>query len=426
MKKFLVLLVVLTLTVISSVAFAADVTVGGSVEVRSRAFSTMSFYEKDSASDAKDTQQRIRLDVNAKAGDVKGKIQLESDFGNGTSINTDWGHFESYPASTMTGTSNNNIGFREAWINFNLPGVPVNVTAGHQLLTLGNGGFLRSQHYGSDAWVFSNTMGDNTAGFINIKSAENSINLADDEDIYVIFDSYKLSDTMIVGVDLSDVKDRSGAAQSDLQNLGINFKGKVGPLDLKAEFDQNMGDQTTAGVKKSYKGSQIVVQGSMPLAPVTLNVTFGMGTGQDTSSDITVYKSKLDIDPHYTFMYEYKLNTAAGAKNTGFANTTAIGVGASMAVLSNLSVALDIFNLTASEKTNQSLTKSATGAAVAHGAGATDIGNEIDITVKWKLADNLNWNWNVGYFMPGAVYKDAAGNGKDAATGITGILALKF
>src|SRR5512140_1705166 len=88
MKKFLVFLTVAALVCLGSMAFAADVTVGGSFEVRSRDFTKMNFF--DSSANAADTQNRMRLDVNAKAGDdVKGKIELEQDFGTGAQ---DWGN----------------------------------------------------------------------------------------------------------------------------------------------------------------------------------------------------------------------------------------------------------------------------------------------------------------------------------------------
>ena len=36
------------------------------------------------------------------------------------------------------------------------------------------------------------------------------------------------------------------------------------------------------------------------------------------------------------------------------------------------------------------------------------------------MYDNLSWNWELGYFMPGD------GMGADNATGIQGILSYKF
>jgi hypothetical protein len=403
MKKFVVLLVVVALTLISAMAYAADVTVGGSVQVRSRNFDQMSFDKNSVVGDQKDTQTRMMIDVNAKAGDVKGKISLWNDF-------ETWESFE-----TVQGVGTNSaFGIREAWLNFNFPGLPVNVTAGHQLLKLGNGFFIASMHYGSDAWVIANQSGNNTIAFVNAKVAENDTREADDADAYTILDVIKLGDNATLGVDLSNVKfrtDGSSLAETDLLNVGINFNGKVGPVALKAQFDQNMGDMTDAtGASSDFTGNEIVIQGSIPVAPLTVNFTFGMGSGQDTSNDITEFQNFLDVDPQVAFMYEYKIAGPCGI-HTGYCNTTALGVGATMAASSSVTVGANVWMFSASEDIPN----------VVAGTGVTDeIGNEIDLAVNWKVADNLTWNWNVGLFMPGDGY------GKDDATGIQGILAMKF
>ena len=235
MKKFLAILAVVAMVCLSSMAFAADVTIGGSYEVRSRDFQNLNFdsnvqYVKNNPAiggpaKVQDTQDRIRLDVNVKASDdVKGKIEIERDFGSGNSgsgtdfPDTDWGNagYESYagngrPASaTRIGSPASNIGFRESWINFNLPGIPVNVTAGHQLLMLGNGWFFRSRHYGSDAWVVANTTGANTVSFVNVKANEGLVNMNDDTDAYVLSDTYKLNEDMTVAANLTMANDRRG------------------------------------------------------------------------------------------------------------------------------------------------------------------------------------------------------------------------
>jgi hypothetical protein len=77
MKKFYVILVVLAMVCISSMALAADVTVGGTVQLRSREFNNLSFDDKNGALDQVDTQERVMVDVNAKSGDVKAKISIE-------------------------------------------------------------------------------------------------------------------------------------------------------------------------------------------------------------------------------------------------------------------------------------------------------------------------------------------------------------
>jgi hypothetical protein len=452
MKKFVVLLVVVAMTCFGAIAFAADVTVGGSYEIRSRDFNNLNL-TKDlpaaTAGDERDTQNRIRIDVNAKAGDVKGKLQLESDFGGGPG---DWGrNFEQY--ATSAGTTNTTVlGFREAWVNFNLPFAPVSVTAGHQLLTLGNGWFFRSMHFGSDAWVISNQTGPNTIAFVDVKFKENVVSAEDDLDAYAILDVFKLSDTSSVGIDITSLMDRRASlsaapgpnsiyqtgivgnpnpfSEINLLNLGLNFNGQIGPVKLKAEIDVQGGkaksgvDPTTGlpfGDSK-FKGNQIVVQGSVPLAPVTINFTVARGSGfEDNSNDVDQFVPALDVDPHYTFLYEYKIATPAAnlltgvgrAKNTGFANTTALSAGVSLAATKSVTVGVDFWFLQATEDIYN--------VVVDDGVSMTDeIGQELDVKVNWKLYDNLAWNWTLGYFKAGD------GMGNEDATGIQGVLAFKF
>ncbi|MDA8422906.1 MAG: hypothetical protein M0Z89_06195, partial [Nitrospiraceae bacterium] len=290
MKKFLAVLAVVALVCLSSMAFAADVTVGGSVEIRSRGFSDLGLDKNKpdtTRGDVQDTQERIRLDVNAKAGDdVKGKIELEQDFGTGAQ---DWGNANGAP---LTPTQPYNIGnsstlgFREAWLSVNLPGLPVNVTAGHQLLQLGNGWFFRSKHFGSDAWVVANQTGNNTLAFVDVKLNEGLVYTNNDDiDAYVLLDVYKLSDAATVGIDLTLANDGrntlgfGGASTkpTQAQNLGLNFNGKTGPVNLKAEIDLQSGK--AKGNDAKFKGNQIVVQGTMPIDPVTLNFTVARGSG---------------------------------------------------------------------------------------------------------------------------------------------------
>jgi hypothetical protein len=423
MKKFVVLLVVAALTCFGSMAFAADISVSGSIEVRSRDFMNLNLNEDltaTAAGDQADTQERVRLTVDAKAGnDVKGRITIENDWDT-------WGRLES-PMANATGGGNAGFpDFREAWLSFNLPGIPVNITGGHQLLQLGNGWWYRSMKYGSDAWVVANVTGNNTLGFVDVKAAEGSTARADDLDAYVILDVYKISDNATVGIDLTEVHDRigilGGLPGSALQNISLTYNGKLGPVALKAQADLQMGKVKGAGpggADMKFKGNEIVVQGSVPMDPVTINfaVAYGSG-GKTTDTDLKEYQTLLDADQHYTFLYEYKIPTAATQNlqsvHTGFANTTAVNVGAMFAASPSLAIGADLWWLQATEDVS------------IHGAPAdSELGTEIDVKVNWKLYDNLTWNWQIGYFMPGKAY-DYVGHSADPATGIQGVLAFKF
>ena len=424
MKKILSLFAVLGMVCLSSMALA-EVTVGGTVQLRSRNFDTMSFDKNNNTKDAVDTQERIQVDVNAKSDKVKGKITIWNDFETwGNYENAQGKGFDTDATNSIGVTGNNVFGIREAWVSFDLPGVPLNVTGGHQLLMVGNGGFFRSLHYGSDAWVVSNVSGNNIAALVDVKITEGTAaSASDDIDAYVLLDVLKLNENMALGVNLAVIKDKKGVAlpgktadyEAELQNLGVTFNGKLGPVVLKSEIDQQFGKAKGPVTDKKYKGSQIIVQGNVPMDPVTINFLLGYGSGKKTTdNDRKEYVNFLDIDPHYTFLYEYKLNTACGARNTGFCNTFAISAGAMFAATKSLNVGLDIFQLTANEK-------------ITNGVGdeKKDIGMEIDAKVQWKLYDNLSWNWDIGYFKPGDAFKTSTGT-TDAATGIQGILAYKF
>ena len=99
MKKIVMLLAVAAMTCFSTSAFAvhegegkvagnlADITIGGSVDIRSRDFQDLDLNKNVGDGSQVDTQERVRLDVNVKAGDVQGKVTIENDWDT-------WGRFE--------------------------------------------------------------------------------------------------------------------------------------------------------------------------------------------------------------------------------------------------------------------------------------------------------------------------------------------
>ncbi len=425
MKKFVVLLVVVALTCITSMAFAAsEISVGGEMGIRSRDFTNLGMNKDLGDTSQRDTQSRVRLDVNVKSGDAKAKISIWNDWDT-------WGRFEDMQANGQTAISGytgsgigvNFLKLREAWISFNLPGIPVNVTGGHQLLSLGNAWFFRSMHFGSDAWVIANQSGNNTVAFVDVKVSEGLSETTDDIDAYVVLDVIKLSDAATVGIDFTNLLDRKGnlpfstaGESATLQNLGVNFNGKLGPVALKAEVDMQMGKAKDPAGDHKFKGNQIVVQGSIPMDPMTINFTVGRGTGDKVGdTDFKGYKNFLDIDPHYTFLYEYKIGAPAGVStHAGFANTTALSAGVSFAASKSLTLGADLWILNSTEKV--------TDLKAGGGATTNKLGQEVDVKANWKLADNLSWNWTLGYLKP---LEGLSAKG-DAAMGAQGVLSLTF
>ena len=447
MKKFLAIIAVLALTVISTAAMA-EVTVSGSVDIRSLHQNNLTdFSDKAPLGDSSNTtQSRFRLNVDGKHEGVKGRITLENDWEVwGTERNTTSGALlsgkstgvEARPGQSGT-PANNKFGIREGWIDFQIPGAgPAHVKVGHQFLQLGNGWFFRSMKYGSDAWLVG-LPGKNTIAFVDVKAAENAATSSDDIDAYVMLDNFKIDDTKTVGIYIARVADKrnllfssfgmgASGTEADLDTIGLWFNGKLGPLNLQAEFDYQMGKAKGSGATPDtkFKGNQIVVQGNVALAPASVNFTVARGTGDDvnsTSPDVKSYLPILDSDPHYTVVYEYFAPTACGTgsartgfKNTGFCNTTALNLGGSMAFTKWLTASLDLWYLQATEKLSDQ-----------RGGTTDELGTEIDLVLKFKLYDQLTWNWQFGTLMAGKAYQGPAGVDADRVDAIQGILSYKF
>jgi hypothetical protein len=459
MKKLLTAAATVGMVCLSSMAYAVDVTVDGEINIRSRSFSELDLNKNDGSNDAHQTftQERVLLEVNAKASDnLKGKVAIWNDFDT-------WGRFESPQGnqttaaedspllSSPTPTNSGFLSIREAWIDFTLPGLPVGVKAGHQLLQLSQGWFFRSNYMGSDAWVVYMPSGNNMFALSDVKAFEGSPAQAhDDIDFYTALGNFKLGGDMTVGFDVTRLDDRSGmlirkyvslltgisapltAGGMSLVNVGLNVTGTAGTIKLKGELDVQDGkwEGAASGGTEDLKfnGNQVVVQGSLPADPVTINMTLARGSGDkvssatDTGSKYEGMVDFQDIAQHYTLLYEYKVVTAAGFRNTGFANTTAISAGAMVNLSKSVVVGGDVWYFMATEKAN---INPATGG---YGTGdlSRNAGTEVDLKAHWQLYDNLSWNWTLGYFKPGSVYRQADGSGTDAATGIQGYLVFKF
>jgi hypothetical protein len=373
--------------------------------------------------------------VNVKAGDVKGKVTIENDWDT-------WGRFEAPQANHSNSGTTGNLDLREAWVLFPVPSTPIMVKGGHMLLQLANGWWFRSMKYGSDAWVAFTDIDPVHVGAVNVKISEGVSTSSDDIDAYVLFAAVKASDTMKFGADVTYALDRrngfgyGGVAsaltpthETQAYNIGLNADIKAGPVGLKAEADMQTGKAKENDAK--FKGGQLVVQGNVAMDPVTINFAAAYGTGKKIGNkDIKQMVTFLDADQHYTFLYEYKIGNPscadavhAGGLHTGFCNTTALSAGVMFAATTSLDLGVDVWWLAASEKVaeyrNPALNAPTTN----------ELGTEVDVKINWKLADNLTWNWTLGYLAPGKGLgtEDASGGKhKDAAIGAQGVLSMKF
>jgi len=478
MKKFVVLLIAVALTCISTSAFAAHaeetdqpgivksepgvtagvaMTFSGAIDLRERFYNLGTaggpFSSTPTAPPARttNTQERIRFNVDAKVGDyLNGRISIENDWDTFAHEERPQGTGTTAPSWNGAAANDGRLEVREAWMNFMIPGVPVGVKAGHQLLQLGNGWFFRSMKYGSDAWVVYNGTGNNTLAFYDVRVGENVTPAGQpdqDIDFYGILDAYKLADG-VISIDLTYASaPNSGgpftaifgapSKKVGLYNLGISYAAKTGPVHLKIEGDYQMGKvedslvgDGVAGDSK-FKGYQVVLQGNIPMEALDINfgAAYGSGLKQldgDTTKDVNQMITVMDNDQHYTLIYEYleptgALNTVGvgtpnGSIHTGFANTMALNLGAMFKISKAIAIGADYWYLQAVEDV----------AIMGNAETSNKLGQEIDFKLNWKLYDNLSWNWQVGWFMHGDAYKLANGEDANDSTAVLGMLSFKF
>jgi hypothetical protein len=438
MKKFLVIIAVLALTMVSSVAMA-EVTMDGSIEFQMRSFKNTDDWNDavTGAGDYQSTYTRIRMGMNAKTDGAKGRIQLD----------TDWDQWADSPTTTAPNPGfetrqNGTFAMREGWLDFGLGFGTAHIKVGRQFLQLGNGWFLQSRKYGSDAWLLG-MPGKNTVAFVNIKASENDSTKAEDTDAYALLDVFKIDDNNTVGAYIARADDRRGvwtnnafagganfAKNTILDNIGVHYSGKLGPVKLQAEVDFQMGaiKPVAAGAAdQKFSGSQFVIQAQLPMDALTFNATLASGSGDkvdstgNTGTKREGYMTFLDKDARYTMVYEYVMKAGSGSKNTGFANTQAIGLGGAYKISKMFTTNFDIWMLTANEKVSL------------NGGTASDkLGTEVDLRVTANITDQVSWWVNFGYFMTGDAYKSAPSadpnlNAKsDAAQAIQSVLSYKF
>jgi hypothetical protein len=326
--------------------------------------------------------QRVRLSVDATvAPGVKGYVMVESNSGN-SDVYT-WGNFNSKPTG---------LDINEAWILYSgsgLLGFNSGLKIGHMPLALGMKEFFDHTKFGDDAIVFfMDPTKQLHVGLLTIKFNEaNRNDNTDDLDGYVGLMTYKLDDKASLGINYTYLNNSDG--EFSHQNVGIHGNASFGGVNLKGAADIQFGE---AGPDSDFKGWAAMLGVDFKLNPVTLRVSGAYGTGQEEGEDDTdAFVTYLGADQHYTLIYEYLVNSAAGTTATGLNNTGYINLGVDYAATKDLGLSVDGYWLVASEE---------------NAAGEDEIGWEVDAKLKYALAKNLTYQVDAGYFDAGDFYGD--------------------
>jgi hypothetical protein len=205
-----------------------------------------------------------------------------------------------------------------------------------------------------------------------------------------------------------------------LFNLGVRANADLGAVRVKGDVEVQRGtDKTSApdsfgNEEVKYRGYAAMAGVEADLGAVTVrgNAAYGRGDKVDDTGDSGErnegFQAFLSDNQYYTFIYDYKVATAAGAKHTGINNTWYLNAGVTAKPTPDIKLSGDLYFLRA------------TKAVAINGATDDDgtldkskkLGYEIDAKAEYQIDTNLVYFVEAGYLFAGAAY--------DVATSVPG------
>ena len=353
-----------------------------------------------------DWDGRVRLWINAYVTDnTMGRFHLETGSSNksdGYGWGCDRGTNDDSGVYTAGGNcKKDELRILEAWIKHEssgLLGVPAGVKVGHFPVKLGRGLFLLHTRFGDDAINPFVKITDNLTVEVVMSKfrEESSLKASDDSDAYALLVHYN-TDTFNLDGDLTYLLDRDYADTSvnaELWNVGIRGDFKIGEWDIYADGEIQFGDVELSDADPllddaDFKGYAFLVGTNVKLGEFALNGEFAYGSGQDEDEDdFEMFANSLSAVKKFTYVYDYRMMTAALSQNTGIANTWYAKIGASMKPTADLSVAADLYYLQAVEEV----------------LDEDDLGFELDANMKYQIDKNFQYFIEGGVLFTGDFY----------------------
>ncbi|MBF0338879.1 MAG: hypothetical protein HQL05_13745 [Nitrospirae bacterium] len=348
----------------------------------------------------------VKLNINAKIGnEVEGLLEIESgtDKVDGWRWGTASGATGIYPNGNA---KSGDVRIRQAWLLYRngLYGLQI----GHQLWYLGNRLFFNHKKFGDDGIrVIVDPSKELNIEVSTIKLSEQDLNHPDDADAYIAALKYTSGD-LKAEADVTYINDQGFSAlfadysHGHIWNFGLRADYTVGQVTLRGDIELQAGrldgvlsvdDATVKGWAGLAAVDYKTVAGSLPVV-LTLETVYGSGKStQDDSKDFKTFITLLGVEPHYTFVYDYYLKTAAGKTSTGIANTFYIKGGASANLLKDIDGELYVYTLKAAKK------------VALNGADpSTDLGVEVDGKLIYRMSKNLIYCIEGGYMFTGKAY----------------------
>ena len=354
---------------------------------------------------------RVRLHVNAYVTDnTMGRVHIET----GSSDASDtyrWGCDGAHDGvGVYSGGGNckqDELRVLEAWIKHDFANAPLGLKIGHMPIILGRGLFVNHTRFGDDAVNIYMKPADNvTIDLVAIKHSEGSSSDSDDET-----DSYSAivnlnTDMMNVGGDLTWLRDKDFLGFSegaDVWNLGVRGDVNLEMAKIYADLEFQFGDaedkHPAGDTELNFGGWAVVAGADANMGDVKINAEFGMRSGLDEDqfvedlatdgdADFDMFVTSLSSIKKFTYVYDYRMMTAALGTQTGIANTTYVKVGASAKATPDLTVGGDLYWLRATEEVLEE----------------DDLGWEIDANMAYTIDKNLTYFIEGGALFTGDFY----------------------
>ena len=460
MKKLVLALTVVCAMIAGFASMAAaEVTVGGSAEIRydlwknidlntgATLFQSQNFFD-----------ERVMVNVDAKVTQgLEGFVEFDTD-------NQNWG--QPTAAGNIPTYLNhefgNGVAVRQAWINAMAPGIPVGVKIGHQPLALGHGIWLDTSRYGSDAILAYSKpipnllvaaayvqmsqngnrlnsgafnrigagLGNDFAGFNNTTGIIDSTKAHSGVRAYAALANYTWMPNNTVGVNFTYVRDHSSLDSAIgnghriwATNIGIPIDGTIGMVNYKGEFDwlyTNTKNAFGQGLSYTESGFAAMLGAN---ANVVKMVNVGMeaayGTG-NSAYDPQIFYNPGGVAPggskhmdhaYYTpydstsYNYAFLYNDKIGQGPLGEGGGAGFGDGYGGFGLANTGYIKVSASVAPTDRLKAGLDFLYLRASESMLPGQSrDLGWELDGHADYKLYDNLTLNLTGGVFDPGAWY----------------------
>ena len=425
MKKYLVFLSVLAVVLFTVTAYAAtQVELFGDIRIRAEKNDNLTDFQNTGGTrtllgyvggepvyncstpecydDNSWYNQRVRLGAKATISPKTfGVIEIET----GTDSHDTW---------TWEGinSKHSGIGFRQAYIAHTFGDNLATLHVGHMLLSLGNKLFFDHTKYGDDAALLLVPAGPGNLMALMIKLNEGNTGLNDDVEAYVVGYNAPINSINIGGevTYLRWHKQFGFDNGAHLANIGVradaNLSGAMVKGDIEyqwGKFGSDASGFSPFGNLSSMDDIKVrafaaMIGAEIPAGPVSVraNAAYGSGDKESSSDKYEGFINFLGDDQHFTYVYDYKTLTAAGAKDTGLNNTWYLNAGVTAKPMTDLTMTGDVYFLRAAKKLTDSEDSKA-------------IGTEVDAKVSYQLDAGLVYWVEGGYLFAGDMYKNYTG-----------------